>query len=260
MKYGITLTVTLLICCSISLRASAQNYIVKVAVKKYPSNAVAFLQYKGLGGEVKDSVAVGDGNFSFTGTIDEPRPASIILKEPGKKATSQHVVKFYIQSGEVEINSKSMLFNHTITGSPETLIQKQLDKLTAVNNFTEPDKVRVMQTSQVVAVPAGSMPPRQISMGRGRPVPVGTTVSKRIITDINELPYEVQNAIKAMREESRAKVMDFIAANPKSFVSLNALHNLWELQRINYAERITLANSLDRSIMESNQGKAFFPR
>ncbi len=169
MKYNFTFSILLLVCFSITLLAQDKDYTITASVKKYPSSAMAYLQYKGVNGEVKDSVAIEDGNFIFKGKIDEPRPASIVIREPGKKATSQHIAKFYIESGELTIMGKSMLFSASITGSPATMDKKELDKLLGSENFAQPEKVAVTQTTQMVAVPAGSMPPSAISQGRGRP-------------------------------------------------------------------------------------------
>lgn len=237
-----------------------KDYMITATVKKYPSNAMAYLQYRGLNGEVKDSVAIEDGNFAFKGRIDEPRPVSIVIREPGKKATSQHIAKFYIEPGELTIVGKSMLFNASITGSPATLDKKELDKLLGSANFAQPEKVAVEQVTQIVAVPAGSRPPSAISQGRGRPMPGGTVVSRRTITDINELPYEMQSAIKAMREEAKDKVLKFIKDHPNSFVSMYTLNSLWVAQRITYMEYLSLMNILGPNLMQSNEGKVMFAR
>lgn len=162
----------------------------------------------------------------------------------------------YIEPGDLEIKG-NMLFNATITGSPATIDKKALDKLLVGNNFREPTKVLVR--TEVVALPAGSMPPSSISQGRPRPTG-GTVVSRRTITDMNELPYEIQSKIKAMQEESKGKVLKFIKDHPESFVSMYTVNSLWSAKRITYLEYISLINGLSPVLRQSNEGKVMFAR
>lgn len=262
MKYNFTFSLALLLCLSITLLAQDKDYTITVSVKKYPSDAMAYLQYKGPNGEVKDSVKIQDGTFTFSGKIDEPRPASIMLREPGKKVTAQHVIAFYIEPGNIGVNSKLMLSTAVVTGSPASLDKKELDKLLVNKNFSDPEKVAVRTTTRVVAVPAGSAPPTSgpVGVGRGsRPVG-GTVVGTRTITDINELPHEMQTAIRGMQEEAKGKVLQFIKDHPNSFVSMYTLNSLWGAKRLNYAEYISLVNILGPNLMQSNEAKVMFAR
>jgi len=260
MKYNFTFSILLLVCFSATLLAQDKEYTITASVKKYPSGAMAYLQYKGVNGNVKDSVAIEDGKFSFTGKIDEPRPAGIIIREPNKKATTQHMTGFFIEPGNLIITGKSMLFNANITGSPATLEKKEFDKLLAGQQFPQTDRVAVTQTTRVVAVPAGSMPPSgTMSAGRGRPTS-GTVVSQRTITDINELPFEMQSSIRAIRAEGKGKVMEFIKEHHNSFVSMYALNSLWNAKRITFIEYVSLTEILGQNLKQSNGGKLMFPR
>lgn len=260
MKYNFTFCILLLVCFSATLLAQDKDYTITTTVKKYPSKAMAYLQYEGPSGKVTDSVAIENGSITFKGKIDEPRPASISLKEPGGKAATQHVIKFYIEPQDIVIKSRMMLSTADISGSSASIERKEMDRLLTGDNFAQPEKVNVTQMSQMVAVPAGSVPPRAISQARGRPMPSGQVVSRRTITDINELPYEVQSAIRAMRDDAKGKVMQFIKDHPDSFVSMYTLNSLWEAKRLTYAEYIPLLNGLSENLMRSNQGKVMFGR
>lgn len=256
MKYNFTFSLALLLCFSITLLAQDKDYHITASIKKYPSNAMAYLRFMGPKGEVLDSATINDGSFTFKGKIDEPRPAHIVIRELGKKYASQHVAAFYIEPGDLEIEG-NMLFNATITGSPATIDKKALDKLLVGNNLSEPTKVLVR--TEVVAVPAGSIPQGSISQGRSRPAG-GTVVSRRTITDMNELPFEVQSKIKAMQEESKGKVLKFIKEHPESFVSMYTVNSLWGAKRISYLEYISLINGLSPILRESNEGKVMFAK
>ncbi|WP_276345878.1 DUF4369 domain-containing protein [Daejeonella sp. JGW-45] len=258
MKYNFTFTILLLICFSATLLAQDKDYTISASVKKHPSKGMAYLQYEGLNGKIVDSVAIEGGSFTFKGKVDEPRPASIVIKEPGGKVAAQHMIKFYIEPLDIAINSKMMLSTADIMGSPASADRKKMDKLLLGDNFAQPEKVQVVQTTQIVAVPAGSMPPRAISQSRGRPMPSGQVINRRVITDINELPYEMQSAIRAMRDEAKGKVLQFIKDHPDSFVSMYTLNSLWEAKRLTYAEYIPLLNGLSENLVRSNQGKVMF--
>ncbi len=256
MKYNFTFSILLLVCFSASLLAQDKDYTITATVKKYPSKGMAYLQYQGLNSKIIDSVVIENGSFTFKGKIDEPRPASIVIREPGDKPASQHAIKFYIEPGDIGMNSKSMLSTASIKGSPASIDRKEMDKLLASDNFAQPEKVNVIQTTQMVAVPAGSMPPRTLS--QGRPMQAGSVPTRRTITDINELPYEMQSAIRAMRDEAKGKVLQFIEDHPNSFVSMYSLNSLWEAKRLTYAEYIPLLNGLSQDLMKSNQGRVMF--
>ena len=261
MKYNFTFCLALFLCFSFQLRAQDKDYSIVGSVKKYPSDAMAYLQYKGIKGEVKDSVAITDGNFTFKGKLDEPRPASIVIKEPGRKTAAQNILKFFIEPGEIVVSTKLMLSTAEISGSPSSLDNKDLNKLLTNQNFAQTEKVAVTQTTRVVSVPAGSMPPSTpVGVGRGtRPVG-GTVVDRRVITDISELPYELQARILGMREEAKAKVLQFIKEHPNSFVSMYTLNSLWTVKRITYLEYIALVNILGPNLMASNEGKVMFAK
>jgi hypothetical protein len=240
---------------SLSIFAQDKNYTITVSARKYSAPYIAYLQYKGKNGEVKDSVAVKDGTFTFSGMIDEPRPALIVLKEPGKKISLQDGLEFYIEPANIAVTARSAFSNADITGSPSTKDKIELSRILAAANRL--DAPRVTEVSQVVVVPAGQGPP--IS-GVGHPPPTpGPGVTKRVITDMNELPYEVRSAIENMRDEAKYKVLDFIKDHPASFVSMYTLNSLWQTKKINYNEYIDLLNILDKRLLQSNEGKRMFP-
>lgn len=256
MKYNFTIGILLLVCFSAPLLAQENDYTIAVTVKKYPKGSMAYLQYNGLSGRIMDSVAIDNGSFSFKGKVDEPRPASIVIREPGKKPSSQHMIKFYIEPRDIGINSKVTLSTGNVSGSPASAEGKEMDKLLAANNFSQPEKVNVTKVTQLVAVPAGSMPPRALSAGQGRPIQVGST--KQTITDINELPYEMQSKIRAISDESKGKVLHYIKSHPDSFVSMYTLDSLWKAKRLTYVEYIPLLNALSENLVKSNQGRVMF--
>lgn len=258
MKY--LFTITILFYFYADLTAQDMDFSITGSVKKYSPEAMAYLQYKGLNGEIRDSVALGNGIFIFKGKIDEPRPAAIVIKEPGKKASTQQFIKFYIEPGNLNFTAKSLIMNAVITGSPATDEMIQLNKLAGAGALASPEQVSVRTETRVVAVPAGQLPPSSISMS-GRGLPPGSVVtSRKTITNISELPYEVQSVIAAMREESKAKVIQFIKDHPKSFVSMNTVQSLLQTKRINIGEYLSLLNVLNPELLESNQGKMMFQR
>ncbi len=214
---------------------------------------MAYLQYMGFKGSVTDSVAMENGSFSFSGKIDEPRPASIVIRERGKKGTLQDIVQFFIEPGTLIFTSKSIFSNAVITGSPETTDKIKLDKLIKSSGYSANENVSAKTETRIITVPAGQSPPSMPPSGNSR-MP-GTLVSKRTITDINELPFGMQTAIRAMREEATAKVVQFIIDHPKSFVSIYTIEELRAAKKITYLEYLSLMKGLDPSLVLSNYGK-----
>ena len=84
MKYNFTFSLALFLCFSITLLAQDKDYHITALIKKYPSNAMAYLRYMGPKGEILDSATINNGSFTFKGKIDEPRPAHIVIRELGK--------------------------------------------------------------------------------------------------------------------------------------------------------------------------------
>jgi hypothetical protein len=243
---------------SLSLFAQDKNYTITVSARKYSAPYKAYLQYRGLNGEVKDSVNVIDGSFTFSGTVDEPRPASIVLMQPGKRIAPQDIIKFYIEPGNLTATARSLISNAEFTGSPATKDNVDFNKILASANLEGPQ--RITTVTQVVSVPAGQAPPSMVT-GPGQPMPrSGPGVTKTVTTDMSQLPYEVRSAIAAMREEAKYKVLDFIKSRPASFVSMYTLHSLLQTQKITYDEYLPLFTMLDRKLLESNGGKLMFPR
>lgn len=255
MKFKFALGLFMLASSLISLKAQEKEYMIRGTVKKSQNPTMAYLQYRGLGGEVKDSVEVKDGTFSFNGKVDEPRPASILLRQSGKKASAQDLLKFYIEPGELTVQAKSLLMNAEITGSSTIKDQKELDRLLEATQYEQP--VRVVQETRMVAVPAGSPRPSGMGSPVGRSPGASTgALTRRVITDVNDLPYELQSRIAAVQENAKNKILQFIHEHPDSFVSLYTLHSLSTAKKISYAEYQPAINALSPALVDSNQGKS----
>jgi hypothetical protein len=81
-------------------------------------------------------------------------------------------------------------------------------------------------------------------------------VTRRVISDVNELPYELQSKIAAIQEDAKNKILQFIKEHSNSFVSLYTLHSLWMVKKINYADYQSAINALSLELVNSNQGES----
>jgi peroxiredoxin len=92
----------------------------KIGAKSAP--AKAYLLYQNGGQIVTDSAQIEDGNFKFTGTIQEPVPARLIIDHKGagfaKTTPASDMEMIYLEPGAIRILSNDSLKNARIPGSP----------------------------------------------------------------------------------------------------------------------------------------------
>ncbi len=232
---------------------SAQEYTITVSARKYSEPYMAYLQYKGPNGEFIDSAEVKNGMLTFKGKIDEPRPASIVFKVPGKKVPAQDKLKFFIEPGNLTVDARSVFANASVTGSVSTKEFEAIDKL-LLKDPAEPQPVMVER--RIVAVPAGQAPPRIATTSRS---PVrASAVPKRPAEDPSAPPYDLLAVVGGIGEDSKAKVLEYVNTHPGSFVSGYVLYALWKALKLNYADYSVLVNSLDPAVRTSNEGKVMF--
>lgn len=244
---------------STSSIAQDKEFVIDVTIKKFPPNSMAYLQYTGNHGvllRVLDSVSIGTGNFSFKGKLDEPRPASIVIRRTGKPNLEQHAIHFYLESGNTVFTSKSMIIHSSIEGSPTTDDQILLNKI--LGNGRSSSENMVITTRQV-SVPAGQVPSAMARSGRVMPGTVVTSAGRTPVRE-EDLPVELRDAIAKRRAEFKANQIQYIRAHPKSFVSLYVIDSLWTANAINYPEFKVLLDGLDSSLIRSNQGKLMSAR
>lgn len=98
------------------------NYTLQGKVGNYSAPAKMFLTYSFPGKKtVIDSAIIEDGNFKFSGTLDRPVNATLILKKTAAKIivsriSEENQLQLYLEPGTIEIMGDSLLNRSKIKG------------------------------------------------------------------------------------------------------------------------------------------------
>jgi len=102
------------------MAVAQQKYTISGSVPqlKQPAKAyLAFLQAEGW--KETDSVAVKNGKFSFTGSLEEPQAVIVSLRRQGSKPASaqRDFQSFLLENSSVSLVGKDSVYNARVTGS-----------------------------------------------------------------------------------------------------------------------------------------------
>lgn len=111
----------LAIVCSLPMGLMAQKgYTVKGKVGAVDAPAIAYLEYSAAGKTVKDSVVLRKGSFAFTGQVNNPVQASIVLKHDTAtmgKRVRQDYLYFWLENSNITITAADSVNNAVVKGS-----------------------------------------------------------------------------------------------------------------------------------------------
>src|ERR1700753_3988738 len=84
-----------------ALMAQTANYTLNGKVGKLSAPAKAYLMYSNTAGRQTDSTAISNGAFTFTGTVDEPKSAYLIISKSGNGVRSKDAdyIELYLEAG-----------------------------------------------------------------------------------------------------------------------------------------------------------------
>ena len=177
------------------LLAQSASYTLNGKVGALPATAKAYLMYSGAAGRQTDSTAINNGSFSFTGTIDHPSSAYLIINKKGTGVNTNAIsyISVYLESGVIDVTSLDSLDNAKITGGP-------------VNADNE--KLKLALAPSAVKMNALNKEWDEASNEKKK--------SKEFSNDI-------EKRSEAITQEQKAVYLEFIKANPNSLISLFAL-------------------------------------
>ncbi|MCL1939001.1 MAG: redoxin domain-containing protein [Candidatus Azobacteroides sp.] len=180
-------------------RTTEDSYQIKGKIGNYNSPAVIYLQYIKGNDFITESSPLRNGEFSFSGKVDEPSDARlVILPEGGEFSNEQPYpeAKFLILSNEkMKVDSPDRLENAILTGSKLNREWEQLSK-----NLEGVD-AKIKQLTQEYQT---------------------TVVQAKNNPDYLE---NIQARYEALQQEKRDICVAFVKKNPDSFVSLLILAN-----------------------------------
>lgn len=185
----------------IPLLANAQDtFTLKGQIGKLNAPAKAYLLYQLGANRVLDSAVIVNGQFSISGNVLNPVGAILVIDRGGVGITkldkTADNTTIYLEKGDITLNTTDSVSKAQITGSPLNDDNKRLTaQLAIVNN-----KAKKLNADAKAA-----------------PLAEQQTA---------EFQNNIQAKLKALQAEQEATLKTFIAANPKSYLSLMALSSL----------------------------------
>ena len=173
-----------------------QDFNVQGKVDNINSPAKVYLIYTNDGQRVIDSAEVNSGRFDFKGSVESAEQAVLVLDHQGvglQNMASPDLISFYIEKGNILVNTPDSLVNATLSGTPLNVDQQKLNT----------DLKDIKRQTRAIMNLYSSASDEQ----RG---------SKEFIN-------EIQEKLNLIKEQEKAINFDFIRKNPSSLVSLVTL-------------------------------------
>lgn len=181
-----------------------------------------------------DSATFKNGSFEFKGTTDVPSSANLIIKRDGKYGSGMFgmndAARIFLEAGPVVLTSADSLRKATVTGGPVTKDDQRL-------------RESIKGTLQKLSA-MGAEARKATEEERKSPA----------FTERMKANHEV--FVKEMALTYRS----FIKANPKSWVSLDALGSLGSMESPTYAVYNPLYEAFSPALKNSPQGRRFGER
>jgi peroxiredoxin len=228
MKYFIRfLSALSLLIIPFALLAQTANYTINGKVG-HLATATAYLRYNNEAGEKIDSTVVINGVFKFTGDLGKPSHAYLIITKKGTDHHSNHagLMEFYLESGNISINSPDSIENAIITGSPINDDNAKLKIALAPVNA----KKKALNKEYKAA-----------------------SVERRNSKDFS---VNINKRSNALDQEQKAVYLAFIKQNPNSQMSLFALKD-YEGAIPDVTEIEPIFNSLSADVKGSKMGMVY---
>lgn len=205
------------------LWAQEQTYTVTGKIGNYNSPTRAYLAYKKEGKNLYDSVDMKNGAFSFSGTLNEPMYAALVIDHAGQGVMNlprgADMLKLYIDKGVTKITGADSARLANISGSKVTMDFVRLSAL--INPVLEERNELIM---------------------RQRAAPE---------------PYEAYNKkYDQLSEQAQQLRRSYVENNPHSYISLQALWDYAGDFR-KAADLENLFGSLSDSLQQTFYGQKF---
>jgi len=214
----------------IAVWAQGDSYVLKGKIGNDNAPAKAYLFQLVNGNRVMDSALINNGAFQFTGTIDEPTMAQLVVDHSGgglaHLSRNVDVTFLYLEKGDIDITAKDSVKYGVITGSK---INEDNAKYKAA-----------------VAVPENKL--------------------KAIDAEYNAAPEDkkkdedftngFQKKYDTVQQQEKVLQRQFIKENPDSYVSLMTLLDLAG-ENIDVAAIEPLYKGLSAGIRNTNAGMSF---
>jgi peroxiredoxin len=104
--------------CWLPLSLMAQKaFTLRGKIGELGAPAMAHLRYFKDSTEVKDSVLLKNGEFTFKGQLSGPVQAELTLRPEGKIATGEDMLTFYLENSDISVTAAKYAYGATVKGS-----------------------------------------------------------------------------------------------------------------------------------------------
>jgi peroxiredoxin len=176
------------------------NFIIKSKIGNLNPPAKAYLLYEAEDHTAVDSAFIKDGSFTFTGPVSDPANAILLIDHRGigvqRLGRGADVLNFYVEKGEININTTDSIAKAQIIGSQVNADNKTLNAL--LTPIIEKAK-KINADAQAATIAERQNPLYQNT---------------------------IQAKFKALQKEQQATIKNFIATHSNSYLSLMALNTM----------------------------------
>jgi len=202
--------------------AQSTGYHINGRVGHLSAPAKAYLFYHNSAGRQTDSTVMTNGSFNFSGSLEQPIKAYLIINKNGtgvnsKTATS---VELYLENANINVNSPDSLGNAEISGGSLNIDFNRLKE---------------------------SLKPIEDAMSR---------LDKEYDAASTDKKKDIEQQYQALTDQQKAIYLAFTKANPNSYVSLPTLQNYaGSIPDVSIVE--PLFNSLSAEVRSTKAGKLY---
>jgi len=220
--------VTMLAVLPATLFAQEGSFVLKGKIGKLDAPAKLFLTYRANGEVIRDSAALTQGTFEFKGNVSDPVKATLVLRHTAPTNMMSYksdMLAVYLEKGTITLSAKDSVYNAVVKGSRLNDDQQRLQaKLKSTNE----------QRDQLTA---------------------GYIAASEENRKSETFRKSVEEKNKAIRAAERDIYKAFVAENPKSPVSLDALQSFAGSIPDNVDEIEAAYNGLSPQVKDSKRGK-----
>lgn len=219
MKKWIGITILILPFCA----GAQMKFMIKGILSQPPSTVKVYLSYKKDNNAIRDSAVAENGVYFFQGTATEPVRASLLLSETSQQKRNSDVIYIYLEPGFIHLSGKDSIARSVIKAGPVNKAHETLKKLL---------KPVVVRKAELYA----TLTPE-------------SRMSEAFLENFRATDKQIE-------EDKKRLYKQFIAANPSSPVSLDAIKAVGG--QLTQAEEVApLFKSLTPALKNTVAGKAY---
>ncbi|PTS92373.1 thioredoxin [Pedobacter sp. HMWF019] len=214
------------------LAAAQKSYTISGKLPAVKGQAKAYLvTLQGDQFKETDSVVIKNGQFQFTGKVDQPQSAIIAVKRSPESGKQTDNLSFYLENSKITLTGKDSIKTATVAGSVSDREDRELSAL--ITPFTK----RIMKIQ------------REFTKDHG--VVEGKTLEQR---------KEAQDSINSYVKQIKNIQLKFVESHPNSFMGLYTFNTSILGSHFDSAEVKPLFYKFSPQLQSSSLGKLAIDR